>query len=43
MEYDIEIGKQLVNELIDLWSECRSRCDRIDEIVKKLQEDYNLR
>ena len=39
MKYDIESGIQLVNELIDLWSECKSRCDRIDEIVKRLKED----
>lgn len=37
MEYDIEPGKQLVNELLDLWTECISRCDKIEERVKQLK------
>ena len=34
----MELGKQLVDELIDLWSECSIRCDMIEEIIKHLNE-----
>jgi len=34
----MELGEQLVNELLDLWTECKSKCDRIEELVKQLKE-----
>ena len=38
MKYDIEQGKQLVDELVELWSECFMRCDKIAELVKQIKE-----
>ncbi len=38
MKYDLEQGKQLVDELIELWVETRIRCDKIEELVKQLKE-----
>lgn len=38
MEYNLEEGKRLVDELLDLYSECQKRCDRIEEIIEKLDE-----
>jgi len=38
MEYDIEQGKQLVDELIELWVETRIRCDKIESLVKQIKE-----
>ena len=38
MKYDIEQGKQLVDELVELWTECSVHCDRIEELVKQLKE-----
>ena len=39
MKYNIEIGNQLVNELVDLWAETMIKCDRIEELVKQLKEE----
>ena len=33
-----EQGKQLVDQLIELWTECSVRCDRIEELVKQIKE-----
>ena len=38
MKYDLEQGKQLIDELIDLWIETKMRCDKIEELVKHLKE-----
>jgi hypothetical protein len=38
MKYDLEQGKQLIDELLDLWIETKVRCDRIEELVKQLNE-----
>jgi hypothetical protein len=38
MKNDIKLGKQLVDELTDLWLECSQRCDRIEELIKKINE-----
>jgi len=38
MESDLETGKQLVDELLDLWSECQNRCNRIEKIIEELNE-----
>ena len=37
MEFDIELGKQLVDELVDLWVETNVRCNRIENLVKKIK------
>ena len=39
MKYDMEQGKQLVDELVELWSECSMRCDKIEELVKQIKEE----
>jgi len=38
MENDIELGKELVDELLELWVETRTKCEQIEEIVKQLRE-----
>ena len=38
MNNDIELGKQLVDELTDLWLECSERCDKIEELIKKIND-----
>ena len=38
MEYDLDLGKQLVNELVELWVETKVRCERIEDLVKQLKE-----
>ena len=38
MEYDIKIGKQLIDELIDLWTENKIRCEKIEQLIKQLKE-----
>ena len=38
MEYDTELSKQLADELVDLWTECSMRCDRIEELLKQIKE-----
>jgi len=39
MKYDMELGKQLVDELIDLWIETKSQCDKIESLVKQIKEE----
>lgn len=36
MEFDLETGKELVDELLNLWEECKKRCDRIEEIIQEI-------
>ena len=43
MESDIELGKQLIDELVDLWVETKDKCERIEELVKKLENEINLK
>jgi len=38
MKYNMEISKQLVDELVSLWSECSTRCDKINNLVKQIKE-----
>ena len=38
LEDEIELGKQLIRELVDLWTECKMRCDEIEELIKKISE-----
>ncbi len=40
MKYTMEQGKQLIDELIELWIETKLRCDKIEELVKQLKDDY---
>ncbi len=39
MKFDMEQGKQLVDELIELWVENRIRCDKIESLVKQLKKE----
>ena len=43
MKNEIEQGKELVDELIELWTECSKRCDSIEEIVRQIKEKENLK
>ena len=43
MESDIELGKQLIDELVDLWVETKDKCEIIEELVKKLENEINLK
>ena len=38
MEYDLDFGKQLIDELVDLWVEIKVRCDKIEQLIKQLKE-----
>ena len=38
MKYDIEQGKQLVDELVELWIETKIQCNKIENLVKQLKE-----
>lgn len=38
MEYDINPREKLGEELVDLWTECSMRCDRIKELLKQIKE-----
>jgi len=38
MNYTIEQGRNLIDELLDLWIETKIRCDKIEELVKRLKE-----
>ncbi len=41
MEYNLEQGKKLIEELIDLWFECSIRCERIENLIKQIYEKTN--
>lgn len=41
LRYDIKLGKQLMNELVDLWIETKVRSDRIEQLIKQLKETKN--
>ncbi len=38
MRYDTEMGKQLIDELIELWSETKIQCDKIEDLVEQLKD-----
>ena len=38
MKIDIELEKQFIDELIDLWFECSIRCERIEYLIKKINK-----
>ena len=42
MKNETEEGKQLVDELIELWSECSIRCEKIEELVKEIKETSEI-
>jgi len=43
MKYDIDLAKQLADELTDLWSECSRRCDSIENLIRQINEKKNER
>ena len=38
MKNDLKMGKQLIDELVELWIETKIRCDKIEELVKQIKE-----
>lgn len=34
----MKLGKQLVEELVDLWFDCKMRCEKIEQLIKQLKE-----
>lgn len=42
MDYDINLKEKLGEELIDLWPECSMRCDRIEELLKQINETQKI-
>jgi len=38
MGFDMELGKQLIEELVDLWNDCSIRCEKIEQKIKQLKE-----
>ena len=37
MVYDIEKGKQLIDELINLWVETKIQCDKIEFLINQIK------
>lgn len=42
MEFDIELGKQLIDELLELWVETKIKCDRIEQLTKTTKRKNKL-
>ncbi len=42
MKYDIEMGKQLIDELVELWIETKIKCDKIERLVKDINMNILL-
>ena len=38
MKSDNQILNELADELVHLWVECKTRCDRIEDLGKQLKE-----
>ena len=38
MKHEEESNHLLAKEMAEFWFECRVRCDRIEELVKKLKD-----
>ena len=38
MKNNIEPGKQLIDELVELWIETKDRCDRIENLINQIKE-----
>lgn len=38
MGSDLELGKRLIDELTDLWFECNMRCNKIEQLIKEINE-----
>ena len=41
MEYEMNLREKLGDELVELWSECSIRCERIEELLKQIKETDN--
>ena len=41
MEFDKESGKQLIDELVDLWVECNQKCKKIEVLIKEIYKKMN--
>jgi hypothetical protein len=39
MKFDMDVGKKLIEELVDLWNDCSIRCEKIEQLVKQLKEE----
>ena len=37
MKYDMELASQLAEELVNLWTECSIKCERIENLVKQIK------
>ena len=37
----MEQATQLIDELTDLWLECSRRCDKIEKLIKEINEKKN--
>ena len=37
MKSDDEVLRELADELVNLWVECKTRCERIEELGKQLE------
>jgi hypothetical protein len=38
MQYDEELSYILAKEISNLWFECKIRCEKIEEIIKQINE-----
>ena len=41
MEYDYKIGRQLTDELLDLYTICQKQCEKIGKTIMELNEKYD--
>ena len=42
LKYEEEITCQLAKEMTELWLECKSRCEKIEDIAKQIKELKNV-
>ena len=42
MSHEEKLRLELVKEITDLWYECKIRCDKIEEIVKKINKNKEI-
>ena len=42
LKYEEEITFKLAKEMTELWLECKIRCEKIEEIAKKIKDIKNV-
>ena len=42
MNHEEKLRLELAKEITDLWYECKTRCDKIEEIAKKINKTKGI-